>query len=182
MSEVLGLPTIYIENPGKVLKGAFLSDEDYGKAIAALPPVCADAVIINKTRRSIYLAPRISHPAPGWWVIGGRVKFEQSIPQGIVSNFKRETTLDLPFERFTYLCANHYFWATRAQEPMDFGTVVIAYAFTVELSDEELKRVSGNLEKQEYRGKLREFFSLQDLAETGARPPLIDMYKQVFGG
>ncbi|HEY4517265.1 MAG TPA: hypothetical protein VJI74_00015, partial [Candidatus Paceibacterota bacterium] len=65
MSEISGLPTVYVEDPSHTLKGAFLSDEDYGKAISALPPVCADAVIINRRRHTIYLAPRVSHPAPG---------------------------------------------------------------------------------------------------------------------
>lgn len=136
----------------------FMSDEAYAEARACLPFVCTDAIITEVNRKIVYLAWRQVTPARGWWLIGGGVKNGQSPAGAMAKNFYRETSLDLPEERFELLTngINLTQWTTEEQISS------LHLPFKIELGREEKATAQANLDKKEYT------------VEQGLRPFTLD--------
>lgn len=164
----------------KKIKPEFLPDEVYNAAMRSFVVVCTDAIIINKKEKAVYLAKRRIKPMKNWWVIGGR-SFTGELPEeSIVRCFERETTLLLAGKRFKMLCINRYLWKDRQQEPQDIGSDNLAYTFAVELTEEEIRAVSMNLNKEEYEDIGLEKFDLKRLRQEKIHPMIVLAYKQIF--
>lgn len=143
--------------------------------------VCTDAVIINRDRRTIYLAKRAIKPMQGLWWIGGRRLPGESAISSMQRCFKRETGLDIHSVHFTLVDIAEYLWKDRQQAPQDAGSHNLCHTFAVELSDTELEQAKSGLEKQEYEPRfgLREF-SRTDLVRAKVHQVILDVYDKIF--
>lgn len=163
------------------MHGGRMSEHDYTAAVSNTIIVCTDVVIINRERQTFYLAKRAAHPMKGIWWIGGRRHKGETPLEGIRFNFKRETGLDLPESRFTFVTILEYLWQDREQEPRYVGSHDLVHQFTVELTDEELAQVHAGLDAHEYDQNfgLQEFDRARLEAE-GVYPTIIDVFNTIF--
>lgn len=172
----------FIQEPGAEVKPPFLSDQAYAEARQCLPFVAVDAVIYDMGQKAIYLAWRRATPAQGWWVLGGGVKNGQSPVQAMAKRFNRETSLELPEERFNFLERGFNMTQWTRQEQISN----LHIPFSVELTDDERGIVSGNLDPNEYdQSKGLEAFSLEALLlavhEGSGYPQTVLYYDCIFG-
>lgn len=174
-------PKIYREDENHKMEPVFLPNDVYAQAIAALVIYCADAVIVDIKRRTFRLPKRHIHPMPSIWVIGGRVLVDEDSPDAVTRNFRRETRLDLPTSRFTYMRTNRYRWSTRAQEPRDVGCDGLADIYFVELTEEECRLATENLDPSEYDlGFGLQEFNRERLVAEAVHPMILDLYDEIF--
>ena len=171
----------YFELGTKKMPPVFLDDETYGKAIRSLIVVAADAVPINKERRTFYLAKRIAKPIRGWWELGGRILCGEPEGEAISRIVKREASIEVSPERFILVSQGRYFLKDRQQEPQNAGNDTLCYHFVVELTDAELRLASANLDEKEYQRNvgLQEFDRPRILKEN-VEQPILDLYDTVF--
>jgi ADP-ribose pyrophosphatase YjhB (NUDIX family) len=173
-------PKSYVENAHSMLK-VFLSDETYAEAISAMVFVTSDAVIVNRERKTFYLAKRRALPMAGWWWIGGRVYSSEPANKAIARIFKRETELDIPANRFKFMLMQRYIWSTRQQEPQEVGSDCLSYIHIVELYESEIESACANLDPKEYDASVGlQEFTRDELAEINAHDAIQDMYITVF--
>ncbi|TSC79454.1 MAG: hypothetical protein G01um101429_441 [Parcubacteria group bacterium Gr01-1014_29] len=156
-------------------------DVGYSHALDMFVIVCVDAVLVNREHKTIYLARRRAKPMQGWWVVGGRMRAGEKEQDAIRRKFLQETSVDVDPARFEFLRMNRYFWKDRQQEPQENGNDSLAYTFAIELTKQELRQVSENLERNEYEasGGLREF-TREELIEEGIHEAIIDLYDQIY--
>ena len=175
------MPHLYVEDPRHRIQPVHLSDAEYARAISALIIVCTDVLIIDAARQTIALAQRAVLPMRGLWCIGGRRRAGERSEASIRRCFQRETGLDLPEDRFRFLCAVEYLWANRAQEPSDAGSHNLSYQFTVELDASERALAAAHLDPREYdvAHGLRDF-ARADLVTASVHPVILDWYDAVF--
>lgn len=151
------VPVLLYQEPGfKGLEKKFMTESAYSKALRSLVIVCTDVLLVNRLNKTVYLAKRISKPMKDdWWLIGGRM-YAGELPEESVSRcFKRETSVDIEKNRFKFVALNRYFFKDRQQTPQNIGCDSLCYTFVLELSKEELNKVS--LDSNEYQGGIREF-------------------------
>jgi|CXWL01.1.fsa_nt_gi ADP-ribose pyrophosphatase YjhB (NUDIX family) len=174
-------PKLYVEDPEFMMPLTFLSEEVYEQALSSLIVVCADTVIIDREHKTLWLAKRIVPPISTDWVIGGRIGAGEKEQDGAQRIFARETSLNLPRERFSFLGMNRYICSERKQYPQEKGSDTLSYTFIAELTPEEIQIVSKNLEPQEYdlSAGLTEFSRTQ-LVERKVHRAIIDMYDLIF--
>lgn len=160
---------------------SFLSEGVYAAALESLVVVCVDVLVIDRQRKTAFLPQRKAKPMSGYWVIGGRVFAGEKEIDAMRRSLRRETSLDLPPERFTFLCVNRYMWTTRQQEPQNKGCDTLAYTFCAELSAEERATAARNLDPDEYEAPagFREF-DREQLVQEKIHPAIVDMYDFVF--
>lgn len=181
------LVPLYRQDPAHQIESEFIPDELYAKALAGMIVVCADVVITNPVRRSVYLTRRQHLPMAGLWVIGGRVMPGESEVAAMQRIFKRETSLSLSLNRFQSLpIMIRYQWSEREQHPQSIGTDSLAYNFTVELSDDELTEVGAGLNSEEYDSEygLKELSLEQvtDMVKAGMlHPAILRIAQTTFG-
>lgn len=169
---------IYIENNHK-MKKVRLSNRDYSKAAMAMIGVCADAIIINKANRLLYLPQRAVKPMKGWWSIGGRRMPGESPLEAIVRNFERETSLKINPKRFHFASVQEVIWKDRKENPQNAGKHDLIHFFWVELSPEERAIVSANLDGDEYKKGLMSF-NRKKLITEKIHPALLANYDTIF--
>ena len=171
----------YFELGTKKMPPVFLDDETYGEAIRSLIVVAADALPINRERKTFYLAKRIAKPIRGWWELGGRIFSGEPERDAISRIVKREASIDVSPERFILVSQGRYFLKDRQQEPQDASNDTFCYHFAVELSDTELKFASANLDEKEYQRNvgLQEFDRAR-IVKDNVEQPILDLYDTVF--
>lgn len=173
-------PVLYIQDPRHKMERVFLAPEVHAEAILAFPIVSTDVFIVDKRKRTIYLAKRIVDPLPEPFGMGGRSFAGEDPDSSIVRSFGRETGLILPPDRFHFVCMNRYFWATRKQEPKNAGVDYLAYTYWVELNQDELAQAATGLERGEYEpGSFKEY-SWQDLVDAQIHPAVLSFYRKLF--
>lgn len=171
----------YTEKGYQSISSVYLSDDEYGRGLQCFVPACTDIVPIDVERKIIYLARRVAKPMTGWWWFGGRMTPHETKEEAAVRNFKRETGLELPQNRFTLAAIFDYRWKDRAQPPQEIGCHMLVYTFTVELTAAELAFVSANLEKEEYEKGAGLFaFDREQLVGEKVFPAILDLYDYVF--
>ncbi|MFA6096513.1 MAG: NUDIX domain-containing protein [Candidatus Paceibacterota bacterium] len=176
----IAVSNLYREKGRTEIERKFLEKEVYNEAMRSFVIVGTDAIILSGEEKAIYLAKRRIRPMKDWWVIGGR-SFNGELPEeSIVRCFKRETALKIAKKRFNMLCINRYLWKDREQEPQNVGSDNLIYTFTVKLSEEEIKAVSENLNREEYEDSGLQGFDLERLQEEKIHPMIISAYKQIF--
>lgn len=158
-----------------------ISDKMYSVILDTFVIVCADVVPINRARKTIFLARRAAKPMQGWWVIGGRMWAGEKEHNAMHRKFLQETSVDIEPMRFEFVRMNRYHWKDRQQEPQDKGSDTLAYTFAIELTEDELRQSSENLEKREYEagGGLQEF-NREDLVHERVHEAVLDLYDQIF--
>lgn len=173
-------PTTYIENSCQI-KGGPVSPEMYSKFLDHFISVCTDVIIVDFTRKTCFLAKRISKPMSGWWIMGGRMFAGENENEAIRRNFKRETSLDVEAKRFVFARMCRTLWKDRQQEPKDRGCDNLAYTFYVELTKEEREQVAENLDPKEYDPSfgLQEF-DFARLTKENVHQEILDLYLQIF--
>ncbi|MDO8430716.1 MAG: NUDIX domain-containing protein [Candidatus Taylorbacteria bacterium] len=175
-------PHLYLEDPHFKMSRVFLSDKTYNEAIESFVIVDVDVIFINRVNKTILLlAKRRVKPMQGLWLIGGRVFAGESENDAIMRCVKRETSLDLPNDRFHFITMNRYIWKDREQEPQDKGSDNLCYTFAAELSPEERVTASNHLDKDEYDTKIGlQEFSLESLKEHKVHQAILDLYQLLF--
>ncbi len=173
------LPLLFKEPGTPEMPKTFLSDEVYSKALEAMVVVCADAVIINKKKKTFFLANRISKPMQGWWVIGGRVIRGEDPISAIQRKFEQETGLKIEAEKFEFITFVRHQWKDRQQQPQDRPIDDLTYTFAIELTEQEIDKIKTSLDPKEYASEesLKEFSEaeLQNL-----HPSLSYLYGLIF--
>ena len=174
-------PTTYIEDPSIAMQPVRLSDGDFAAAMESFTIVGTDVLFVNRTNQTIYLAQRIALPLQGFWMIGGRMFAGENEFESMKRTVKRETSLDLPTDRFELITVNRYLWATRAQEPHDKGSDNLCYTFVAELTPDELAVASHNLDRDEYDASagLTEFDAAH-LEASNVHQAIKDLYALIF--
>jgi len=170
----------YQEDPNHTIKSVWLDDPTYAAAMTAFVLVCTDAVIVDRRRRTIWLATRAILPMRGLWVIGGRRLAGETIAASIQRCFARETSLTIPRERFKYLRQNEYLWSTRQQLPQDVGSHNLVDVFAIQLKKEEREAASRSLVGAEYEPVGLQEFSRRALLDANVHEALVDLYDSVF--
>lgn len=176
------LVSSYTENGYQPIPSVRLSDDEYGRGLQCFVPACTDIVPINVDRQIIYLARRASKPMTGWWWIGGRMAPCETKEEAVARNFKRETGLELPQNRFKLMAIFDYRCKDRNQSPQEVGCHMLGYTFTVELAAMELTSISVDLDEQkEYeKGTSLFAFDRERLVREGVFPSILDLYDHVF--
>lgn len=177
------MPWLYKDNPNFRMENKLLSERTYAEAISRLIVVANDALIVNRRRRSIFLAKRISRPMEGFWVIGGRRFAGEDAIRSMRRCFKKETSLDIEDVRFKFLTIVEFVWSERAQEPHNVGCHYVSYIFSVELNEKEREVVSENLDPREYDIdiRLKEFTYDELLNNGGIHDAILTYYNLMFG-
>jgi hypothetical protein len=171
----------YLEDPSFNMPQVYLSDENYAEAMESLVVVCADALFINRLRRSVFLAARRADPFMGPWLIGGRIFAGENEKEGVRRCMERETGVDAESGRFNFFSMNRYISKLRKQLPKEKGSDTLAYTFFIELTPAELAWASQHLDPEEYdRAYGIQEFDRERLVREKVRQPIIDMYDLVF--
>lgn len=125
----------------------FLDDAEYARALDCFVKGCADLLLTDGKGR-VLLGKRKVEPQPDWWVLGGRMKAGDTIEEAAARNLRRETGVDLPHARFSFVCAQTMLWQFRKQEPAGNGTADVGIIMTAELTEEEVAAM--NMCSEEY--------------------------------
>lgn len=174
-------PKVYQESPGFRITPLPASPELHARVLESYINVCADAVPVNFSRKTIWLAKRRTKPHQDWWWIGGWMQAGETAEEAMSRKWANETPVKVAPARFVFVCLNRYFWKERQQKPQDIGCDCLAFTFLVELTAEELDSVSRGLDPSEYDATsgLQEF-DRQGLTDINAHPAILDFYDQVF--
>ncbi|MFA6519706.1 MAG: hypothetical protein WCT41_02700 [Candidatus Paceibacterota bacterium] len=168
-------PALYIEKGFTGMEKVFLPDDEYARAIEAFIVTCVDTIIIDRYAKKVYLPKRRSKPAQDlWWVIGGRRKTGITAREAMREIFKRETSLEIPLERFVFVAIAEYLWSNRQQSPQKKGVHMQGYTFAVDLTPEERSIVAKNLDPKEYSAELElRAFTLEELQDGSHHPAVV---------
>ena len=93
----------YTEKDYKEIISPRLTEEEYEKSLRAFVILCTDILIIDKNKKTIYLAKRKAKPMNGWWFIGGRMYANETKEESAVRCFKRETDIDIKEENLDFV-------------------------------------------------------------------------------
>lgn len=173
------IPPLFIEPGTPKMEKVFLTDKVYSQALEAMVVVCADAVIVNKEKKTFILANRISKPMQGWWVIGGRVMRGEDPLEAIKRKFKQETGLNIPTKRFEFVTFIRHQWRNRQQKPQNKPVDDISYTFAIELNKKEIAKLQKSLDAKEYSNKdpIKEF---NEKEIQKLNPAIIYLYNLIF--
>lgn len=172
----------YIDNAQFRLQAAFMSDGALVEMLDARPIVNSDVVLINREKRAIYLPTRISRPAEGLWFIGGARKAGETALETIVRRVSKETGAAIVSSRFEHVGIIEYIWSYRKELPHENGRHDINWIFALEPTVDEMGAINTHLHEDEYDTSkgLREFGSISQLREAGARDIVLDVYSTLF--
>ena len=170
-------------DPGRVARtrDQWVSNETYTEMVQKTVIPCTDVVITIAGDTAIYLGKRVAFPMAGLWILGGRIWFnDESLEDSIARCLHLETGMQVNPERFVTLPVTHlYSWVKVAQG--DFCGKNMAVTFKLEVTQEELAKMSASLHPKEYD---REFglqrFTLERLVDEHAHPALVDLFNDIF--
>ncbi len=164
------------------MRGGYISEGAYGEVVDNMIIVCADVVIVDRSREVLWLAKRSVRPMRGVWWIGGRRNKGEFPVEAMMRNFRRETCLDLPEGRFfPFPSMMEYLWQDREQAPQDKGSHNLCNLFMVKLWPAELSLVAGGLTNREYDSEFGlQSFSRGRLVRDGVHPVILEAYDIIF--
>ena len=169
--------------PIPLCKTPFIPDDTYALIVEKMAIACTDVAFRPPNEEAIYIACRNVEPMKGEWIIGGRIRADDTtLEDAIARNVKRETGLVIANERFEFVMCNFYTWAKTSQG--DFTGRNHSTTYCCVISDEELAIAMANLEKQEYvLGYGLKKFNRKQLelhVQTGGHPALLDIFNNIF--
>ncbi|MEW6408116.1 MAG: NUDIX domain-containing protein [Patescibacteria group bacterium] len=170
---------IYVENAHKI-KGVYLKNKTYSKAMDSMIIVCSDIMIFNRNEKSIYLAKRRVEPMKGWWEIGGRRFAGETALEAAVRNFFRETTLKINRSQFKFITIIENIWQNRKEKPQKIGKHDLIFIYAVSLNKKEIEIVSKNLDPKEYYPNSLEKFDRKRLLKEKVHPAIVKIYDKIF--
>lgn len=170
---------IFIESD-HVISQKRLPTEVYAEAMSSLIIVCADAVIISPESKTIYLAKRNVSPMQGYWTIGGRRFAGEAAVEAVRRNLKRETGINADEARFSHITTLEAIWSDRKESPANQGKHDIIQFFSIELSEQELRKANATLLPSEYEAMSLRPFTFQELLSHGVNPIMRHVYQTVF--
>lgn len=94
----------------------------------------------------VLLGKRAWHPQADWWIIRGRMPPSEEIEAAAARHARRDLSLDIALDRFSYLTTFSTAWRLRRHEPSDHGTHTVSIVMTVEVSPEKAESVKLNEE------------------------------------
>jgi len=173
---------IYKEKENLVFEKVFLPDDVYAESLKSFVLVCADTLIVNKTRKTVYLAKRKSKPQSDWWMIGGRVLAGEEERVAMRRLFKRETSLVISEGDFEFIRMQRFQFKDREQDPQETPCDSLCYTFYLNIEDEEvIKTISDSLDKEEYETDLGLVpFDREKMEREKVHQVLIDLYDLTF--
>jgi len=174
---------VYVEGEIRLrMRGGFIPDEAYPVVVDHTIIPFTDVLVVDYKSRTCYLAMRAIKPMKGIWEIGGGRRKGEKPVEAMRRNFKRETGLDLPEERFQFVFHADHVWQDREEEPQDKGKHYAGHHFVVELSSEELAAARASMEKREYDREfgLQEYTRERMVAEN-VHPALLHLFDMVMG-
>lgn len=160
-----------------------LPNEAYTQVVQSMVIACADVVLTRKhdDEPHLYLARRRVYPMRGYWVIGGRIMFNDQSPRhAAVRNLKRETGLEIDPDHLTIHSPPHlYSWDRVAQGEFAGKNFCTTYRF--DATPDELASATEHLDPNEYEvGHGLKRFTLQELMAANAHPMLLDLLKDIW--
>lgn len=172
----------HVQDPNYVMERTFLDGETYAKALESFIIVCVDAIICDRDRRTFFLALRTRKPAGGWWCIGGRRFAGEERAAAMRRVFTRETALELDADRFRLISMYEHRWSERQQEPQTKGVHDLSFTHVIDLTADERRRVSENLDANEYDAAigLREFDRDRLARESTYPKKYLELYDVAF--
>lgn len=170
---------IFIESD-HVISQKRLETEVYAEAMSSLIIVCADAVIISPESKTIYLAKRNVSPMQGYWTIGGRRFAGEAAIDAVRRNLKRETGINADEARFSHITTLEAIWSDRKESPVNQGKHDIIQFFSIELSEQELRKANATLLPSEYEQMSLKEFAYDDLLSMNVNRIIIELYLKVF--
>ena len=129
----------------------FLDDDEYGRALDCFVKGCAD-ILLTDEKGMMLMGKRKVHPQPDWWVLGGRMKAGDTPEEAAGRNCKRETGVDIPPERWSFVCCHTMLWQFRKQAPEGNGTADFGVIMTAVVTEEERAKMTMCSEEYEEFG------------------------------
>jgi hypothetical protein len=157
-----------------------LSSEIYSEALSSLIIVCADAVIVSREKKSIFLAKRIVSPMKGYWTIGGRRFAGETSIDAVRRNFHRETGILSEESRFHFLTSIEVIWKDRFEFPNNKGKHDLIQFFSIYLNENEIIEANKNLLLSEYEAMSLVSFNLEELIKYQVNPIMHQIYNTIF--
>lgn len=163
-------------------KQIHFTEKEYSKITQSMIIVCTDALIINRSKKTVFLAKRRAKPAAGeWWYIGGRTFAGETFEASIQRCFKRETGLKIPASRFKFINTQVFIFNERQQKPQNLGYHAIGFDFIIELTPKERIKISSSLDTAEYKeGVGLKEFSRKELVKNRVHPAILESYDRIF--
>ena len=121
-----------------------VADEVYTQILDAIVLACVDIVVVSEGR--VLLGKRAWHPQADWWIIGGRMRPSEEIEGAAARHAKRDLSLNVSLDRFSYLTTFSTAWRLRRHKPADQGTHTVSIVMTVEVTPEEANSIKLNEE------------------------------------
>ncbi len=169
----------YTEKDYKEIISPRLTEEEYEKSLRAFVILCTDILIIDKNKKTIYLAKRKAKPMNGWWFIGGRMYANETKEDSAIRCFKRETDILLQKEDLELVALIDHRFKDREQIPQEIGCHTVSYVFIIDVEKINFEKVL--LENNEYvEGSSFEEFDRQKLLDYGIFESMIDVYDTIF--
>jgi colanic acid biosynthesis protein WcaH len=117
-----------------------LPEDLYAAALDTLVIVCVDFIPLHAG--NMLLSRRTRQPHPSWWVNGGRMRKGELYGEAASRLMRDELGLQVAAERFNLIGHYSLQWDTRAQAPQSNGCHTLSAAHAVELTAEEVDRIS----------------------------------------
>ncbi|MBI4137760.1 MAG: hypothetical protein HY472_00740 [Candidatus Sungbacteria bacterium] len=157
--------------PDYKFERVFLPEDVFNQARPAFIQECTDIIPINRQRRTLYLAPRISQPMAGWWWIGGRRYPGETKREAAKRNFNRETSLHFGEKQFENV--SHH-------ELLCLGIHYSIWTFAAEVSPDHVAYISDHLDQKEYdRTKGLREFTREQLIKERIHPSILTFYDKI---
>jgi ADP-ribose pyrophosphatase YjhB (NUDIX family) len=164
------------------VRDEWISNGTYGEMVQKTPIPCTDVILTTRDDAAIYLGRRVVFPMAGIWCLGGRIFFNDETFEDSVSRcLYLETGVRIIPARFENIGPAHlYSWAKTAQG--EFGGKNLAIIFKLEVSPEEIKKMSQGLNPKEYDQKFGlQRFGRDRLMDEAVHPAMIDLFDDIFG-
>ncbi len=158
----------------------FLTEAEHAKADSAYCMVGAMIIIVDRENGTVYLAKNTDSSLPNWYGFTGRFfagELEEAATQRI---FRSNTGLNLPVDRFDFVCMNRCIWTNRRKEPKEFGRDRLYYTYAVELTASEMKQAQIGLKPRKYERRSLHHFTWDQLHDRGIHESVMIFHRRVF--
>ncbi|MCX6779942.1 MAG: NUDIX domain-containing protein [Candidatus Magasanikbacteria bacterium] len=137
-------------------------------------------VIVDRQKKTVYLAQNKDGSLPNWYGLTGRFFAGESEETAAQRIFRSNTTVNLPVDRLEFIGMNRCIWSRRRKEPQDLGRDRLYFTYAVELTTEEMKKAQLGLKPRKYeRRSLREL-TWDQMHDAGLHESMLIFHRRVF--